>query len=60
MAMEGHYESHPEGWAPLYLFGLPNDEAQRLDYAFGIPGLYIPALAAVPVIWTILILITRG
>ena len=28
--------------------------------AFGIPGLYIPALAAVPVIWTMLILITRG
>lgn len=28
--------------------------------AFGIPGLYIPALIAVPVIWTLLILITRG
>jgi hypothetical protein len=28
--------------------------------AFGIPGLYIPALAAVPVIWALLILITRG
>ena len=39
MAMEGHYESHPEGWAPLYLFGIPNDEEQRLDYAIGIPGL---------------------
>ncbi|NWG47406.1 MAG: cytochrome ubiquinol oxidase subunit I [Alphaproteobacteria bacterium] len=38
MAMEGHYESYPEGQAPLYLFGLPNDEAQRLDYAVGIPG----------------------
>lgn len=38
MAMEGHYESHPEG-APLYLFGIPNDEAQRLDYAVGIPKL---------------------
>ena len=38
MAMEGHYESHPEG-APLYLFGIPNDEEQRLDYAFGIPKL---------------------
>lgn len=38
MAMEGHYESHSEG-APLYLFGLPNDEAQRLDYAIGIPKL---------------------
>ena len=38
MAMEGHYESH-ESWAPLYLFGIPNDEEQRLDYAVGIPGL---------------------
>ena len=38
MAMEGHYESHPEG-APLYLFGLPNDETQTLDYAVGIPKL---------------------
>lgn len=36
MAMEGHYESHPDG-APLYLFGIPNDEEQRLDYAVGIP-----------------------
>lgn len=27
---------------------------------FGIPGLYIPALAAVPVIWGLLLLITRG
>lgn len=38
MAMEGHYESHPDG-APLYLFGVPNDAAQRLDYAVGIPKL---------------------
>ena len=38
MAMEGHYESHPDG-APLYLFGIPNDKEQRLDYAFGIPKL---------------------
>ena len=36
LAMEGHYESHADG-APLYLFGIPNDEAQRLDYAVGIP-----------------------
>ncbi|TCL08641.1 hypothetical protein BXY66_0679 [Shimia isoporae] len=27
---------------------------------FGIPGLYIPALCAVPVIWTILLIISRG
>ena len=38
MAMEGHYESHPDG-APLYLFGIPNDKEQRLDYALGIPKL---------------------
>ena len=38
MAMEGHYESHPDG-APLYLFGWPNDRTQRLDYAVGIPKL---------------------
>ncbi|MCO6383693.1 cytochrome ubiquinol oxidase subunit I [Oceanicola sp. 502str15] len=38
MAMEGHYESHPDG-APLYLFGWPNDETQTLDYAVGIPKL---------------------
>jgi cytochrome d ubiquinol oxidase subunit I len=38
MAMEGHYESHPDGWAPFYLFGIPNDAEQRLDYAVGIPG----------------------
>ena len=38
MAMEGHYESHADG-APLYLFGLPNDREQRLDYAVGIPKL---------------------
>lgn len=39
MAIEGHYESHPDGWAPLYLFGIPNEKEQRLDYAIGIPGL---------------------
>ncbi|RKQ69431.1 cytochrome bd-I ubiquinol oxidase subunit 1 apoprotein [Litorimonas taeanensis] len=38
MAMEGHYESHPEG-APLYLFGIPDDEEQTLKYAVGIPKL---------------------
>ena len=38
MAMEGHYQSHPDG-APLYLFGIPNEQAQRLDYAVGIPKL---------------------
>ncbi|WOI53193.1 cytochrome ubiquinol oxidase subunit I [Parvularcula sp. LCG005] len=38
MAMEGHYESHPEG-APLYLFGIPDDEEQELKYAVGVPKL---------------------
>jgi len=38
MAMEGHYDSYPVG-APLYLFGIPNDEEQKLEYAFGIPKL---------------------
>jgi cytochrome bd ubiquinol oxidase subunit I len=38
MALEGHYESHSDG-APLYLFGIPNDREQRLDYAVGIPQL---------------------
>ena len=38
MAMEGHYESHPDG-APLILFGIPNPEAKRIDYAVQIPYL---------------------
>ena len=38
MAMEGHYESYPQG-APLFLLGLPNEADQRLDYALGIPRL---------------------
>jgi cytochrome d ubiquinol oxidase subunit I len=36
MAMEGHYQSHADG-APLYLFGVPDDKAQKLDYAIAIP-----------------------
>ena len=36
MAMEGHYDSHPDG-APLVLFGLPNSETRRIDYAVQIP-----------------------
>ena len=38
MAMEGHYESHPNG-APLVLFGLPNQETGRVDYALSVPKL---------------------
>jgi cytochrome d ubiquinol oxidase subunit I len=38
MAMEGHFESHPDG-APLILFGLPNMETATVEYAFEIPKL---------------------
>ena len=38
MAMEGHYESHPSG-APLALFGIPDDEEEKLKYAVEIPKL---------------------
>ena len=38
MAMEGHYDSHEHG-APLILFGIPNPEEKRIDYAIEIPKL---------------------
>ena len=38
MAMEGHYDSHPNG-APLILFGIPNPAEKRIDYAIEIPRL---------------------
>lgn len=38
MAMEGHYDSYPDG-APLILFGIPNSEEKRIDYAVEIPNL---------------------
>jgi cytochrome bd ubiquinol oxidase subunit I len=38
MAMEGHYESHPDG-APLILFGLPDQKAGKVKYAIEIPHL---------------------
>jgi cytochrome d ubiquinol oxidase subunit I len=38
MAMEGHYQSHPNG-APLILFGIPNDKEQRMEHAIEIPRL---------------------
>jgi cytochrome d ubiquinol oxidase subunit I len=38
MAMEGHYQSHPEG-APLILFGIPDSRAQRVRWAVEIPRL---------------------
>ena len=37
MAMEGHFESHPDG-APLILFGIPNSAEKRIDYAIEIPN----------------------
>ena len=36
MAMEGHYQSHPEG-APLILFGIPDSETKTVRYAIEIP-----------------------
>ncbi len=38
MAMEGHFESHPDG-APLILFGLPDQDAGKVKYAVEIPHL---------------------
>jgi cytochrome d ubiquinol oxidase subunit I len=38
MAMEGHFESYPNG-APLILFGIPDGEAQTVRYAVSIPNL---------------------
>ena len=38
MAMEGHYDSYPEG-APLILFGIPNEAEKQIDYAIEIPKL---------------------
>ncbi len=38
MAMEGHFQSHPDG-APLILFGIPNSDEERIDYAIQIPKL---------------------
>ncbi|QDY70853.1 cytochrome ubiquinol oxidase subunit I [Qingshengfaniella alkalisoli] len=38
MAMEGHFESHPDG-APLILFGIPDQEAGEVKYAVQIPKL---------------------
>jgi cytochrome d ubiquinol oxidase subunit I len=38
-AMEGHYESFPQGRAPLILFGLPDDAAGVTRYKVEIPFL---------------------
>jgi cytochrome bd ubiquinol oxidase subunit I len=36
MAMEGHYQSHPNG-APLILFGLPDQAEGKVKYAIEVP-----------------------
>ena len=36
MAMEGHFQSHPDG-APLILFGIPDSESRTVRYAIEIP-----------------------
>ncbi len=38
MAMEGHFQSHPNG-APLILFGVPDSANDRIDYSVEIPKL---------------------
>jgi cytochrome d ubiquinol oxidase subunit I len=38
MAMEGHYQSHPDG-APLILFGLPDQDGAKVRYALEVPRL---------------------
>lgn len=38
MAMEGHYQSHPNG-APLILFGLPDQAEGKVKYAIEVPKL---------------------
>ena len=37
MAVEGHFQSHNEG-APLYLFGIPDQDAGIVRYPLAIPG----------------------
>ena len=36
MAMEGHFQSHPDG-APLILFGIPDSKTETVRYAIEIP-----------------------
>ena len=38
-AMEGHFDSHPEGGAGLILFGIPNPATETVDYKIEIPYL---------------------
>jgi cytochrome d ubiquinol oxidase subunit I len=43
LAMEGHFESYEDG-IPLILFGIPNQEEQRMDYQIAIPRIGGPIL----------------
>lgn len=36
-AMEGHYESYPNGRAPLILFGIPDDKTQEIRNKIEVP-----------------------
>ncbi|HEY5712417.1 MAG TPA: cytochrome ubiquinol oxidase subunit I [Allosphingosinicella sp.] len=36
LAIEGYFHPYPDG-APLHLFGLPDDEAERVRYAVSVP-----------------------
>ncbi len=38
-AMEGHWETNHDKGMPLYLFGIPDMEAEETKYAVGIPNL---------------------
>ena len=37
-AMEGHWETNHDGGMPLYLFGIPEMQAEKTKYAIGIPN----------------------
>lgn len=38
-AMEGHWETNTDGGMPLYLFGIPDMQAEETKYAIAIPNL---------------------
>ena len=38
-AIEGHWETNKNGGMPLYLFGIPDMQAEETKYAIGIPNL---------------------
>ncbi|MGE8539201.1 MAG: cytochrome ubiquinol oxidase subunit I, partial [Acinetobacter sp.] len=38
-AMEGHWETNHDGGMPLYLFGLPDMQAEETKYALAIPNM---------------------